>query len=82
MARLLDAPINVGDQQKASEVRDWIKQADQISHVDRDALERAAKKKKSRQDKKARRDELKYIEKARSALSSITTVRELILSLY
>ena len=49
--QLLDAPINVGAQQIEKEARNWIKQADQVSHVDRDALERAAKKKKSRQEK-------------------------------
>ena len=61
--QLLDAPINVGAQQIEKEARNWIKQADQVSHVDRDALERAAKKKKSRQEKKARREEQKYLEK-------------------
>jgi len=77
--QLLDAPINVGAQQMEKEARNWVKQADQVSHVDRDALERAAKKKKSRQEKKARREEQKYMEKmAKEGVETIGFQRSVI----
>jgi len=61
-SQLLDAPVTV-EIDSATSGRDWVKQADQVSHVDREALAKAEKKKKSRQAKKARREELKYVQK-------------------
>jgi len=59
---LLDAPVTV-DLGDVSSKRDYVKQADQVSYVDKEALAKLEKKKKSRQEKKARREELKYIQK-------------------